>query len=65
MAAVAIIRDVFPGLRVRCIFAGYRAPCSPELFDDIGADSYQGRRQRAAAGRRDQQLRASCCRIRA
>ena len=29
VAAVAIIRDVFPGLRVRCIFAGYRAPCSP------------------------------------
>ena len=42
VAAVAIIRDVFPGLRVRCIFAGYRAPCSPELFDDIGADSYHG-----------------------
>ena len=42
VAAVAIIRDVFPGLRVRCIFAGYRAPCSPEIFDDIGADSYQG-----------------------
>ena len=42
VAAVAIIRDVFPGLRVRCIYAGYRSPCSPELFDDIGADSYQG-----------------------
>ena len=42
VAAVAIIRDVFPGLRVRCIYAGYRSPCSHEIFDDIGADSYQG-----------------------
>ena len=40
-AAVALLRDVFPGKRLRCIYSLAYPLCSPELFDDIGGDDYR------------------------
>ena len=66
VAAVAIIRDVFP--RPACALHLRRLPraVQPGNLRRHRRRQLPGRRQRAAAGRRDQQFRAaSCCRIRA
>lgn len=40
-AAVALLREVLPGKRLRCIYSLAYPLCSPELFDDIGGDDYR------------------------